>query len=277
MLERGAAADAVPLPDGLGIADEVADRAAHLARLAEARRVLEERARERDATAQAAIAERAARATRRSKKPRGRPPQPPGAGGPLDRDQYNFTDPDSRVMKNPTDSGFSQAYNGQVLTDQASLLIVGYSVSNHPTDVGEIGPALDRVPVELEIAAVACDIGYWREANVTALEQRGLDPYSATGRVGQRRNWQEHCEPQGPAEPPAGATARERMGYKLQTALGKLIYRGRKCTVEPVIGIIKEVVGFRQFSLRGQAKGGGEWGLVCIAYNLKRLHRLVTG
>jgi hypothetical protein len=180
-------------------------------------------------------------------------------------------------MKNPTDTGFSQAYNSQVLTDQASLLIVGYSVSNAPVDVGAIGPALDAVPAALDIAAVAYDTGYWREANVTELEQRGIDPYIATGRLGHRRNWPDQFEPQEPGAPPAGATAREQMGYKLQTALGKLIYRGRKCPVEPVIGIIKEVLGFRQFSLRGQAQVAGEWGLVCIAYNLKRLHRLAAG
>jgi transposase len=282
LLERGAAADAAPLPDGLVLAREVADRQAQLARLAEARRVLEERAAARDQAAtaahEAAVAERDARAKQRGTKPRGGPPQPPApGGGPAARDQYNFTDPDSRVMKNPTDTGFSQAYNSQVLTDQTSLLIVGYSVSNHPTDVGEIGPALDAVPAALEIAAVAYDTGYWREANVTALEQRGIDPYIATGRLGHRRNWQEQFEPQEPAAPPPGATRREHMGYKLQTGLGKLIYRGRKCTVEPVIGIIKEVLGFRQFSLRGQAKVAGEWGLVCVAYNLKRLHRLAGG
>jgi len=282
LLARGAAADSAPLPDGLVIATEVADRQAQLARLAEARRVLEERAAARDRTAtatyEAAVAEREARAARRGKKPRGRPQQPPASGGgPAARDQYNFTDPDSRVMKNPTDAGFSQAYNSQVLSDQASLLIVGYSVSNQPIDVGEIGPALDQVPAALEVAAIAYDTGYWRAANVAELERRGIDPYIATGRLGHRRNWQEQFESAAPAEPSAGATAREQMGYKLQTALGKLIYRGRKCTVEPVIGIIKEVLGFRQFSLRGQVKVAGEWGLVCLGYNLKRLHRLMAG
>jgi transposase len=282
LLERGAAADTAPLPDGLVIAMEVADRATQLDRRADARRVLEERAAARDQAAtaayEAAVAERETRAKRRGKKPSGRPPQPPATGGGAGaRDQYNFTDPDSRGMKNPTDTGFSQAYNSQVLTDQASLLIVGYSVSNAPVDTGEIGPALARVPPALAIAAIAYDTGYWREANVTDLEQRGIDPYIATGRQGHRRDWLAQFEPAAAAASPAGATARERMGHKLQTALGRLIYRGRKCTVEPVIGIIKEVLGFRQFSLRGQAKVAGEWGLVCLGYNLKRLHRLSIG
>ncbi|MDQ2806899.1 MAG: transposase [Chloroflexota bacterium] len=281
LLERGATADAAPLPDGLVLADEIADREAHLARLADARRILEERAQAREAAAtaayEAALAEREAQARRRGKQPGGRPPQPPASGGPTARDQYNFTDPDSRVMKNPTDTGFSQAYNSQILTDQASLLIVGYSVSNHPTDIGEIAPALESVPAALDIAAIAYDTGYWREANVAELERRAIDPYIATGRRGHRRDWQAHFEPALAAEPPAGATARERMSHKLQTMLGQVIYRGRKCTVEPVIGIIKEVLGFRQFSLRGQDKVAGEWGLVCLAYNLKRMHRLARG
>lgn len=281
LLERGAAADVVPLPDGLVIADEIADRQAHLARLAEARRVLEARAKERDAAAQATyeatLAEREARATRRGKKPGGRPPQPPAASGPQPRDQYNFTDPDSRVMKNPTDAGFSQAYNGQILTDQASLLIVGYSVSNHPGDVNEVTPTLERVPVEVDVGAVALDAGYWSAGNVAYLEGQGIDPYIATGRLGHTRDWQAYFEAPPAPEPAEQATARERMGYKLRTEVGQLIYRGRKCTVEPVIGIIKERLGFRQFSLRGLAKVAGEWCLVCLGYNLKRLHQLAQG
>jgi transposase len=281
LLARGAAADAAPLPDGLVIADEIADREAQRARLAEARRVLEERAQARDVAAQAAyaaaVAEREARAKHRGRKPGGRPPPPPTSSGPQPGDQYNFTDPASRVMKNPTDAGFSQAYNSQVVTDQASLLIVGYSVSNHPTDVSELGAALDSLPAEVDVAAAAYDTGYWSAANVAELERRGIAAYIATGRLGHRRDWQEHFEPSVPTNPGTAATPREQLGYRLRTELGKLIYRGRKCTVEPVIGIIKAGLGFRQFSLRGLAKVAGEWCLVCLGYNLKRLHRLAQG
>ena len=281
LLARGAAADAAPLPDGLVIANEIADRAAQLARLASARAVLEARAKERDAAAQAAyeaaLREREARAAREGKKPRGRGPQPPSTSGPQQSDQYNFTDPDSRVMKNPTDAGFSQAYNGQTLVDQASLLIVGYSLSNHPTDVNELAPTLESVPQELAVVATAHDAGFWSASNAELLENAGIAGHIATGRVGHGRNWQQEFEPTEPAEPEAGATARERMALKLRTALGKLIYRGRKCSVEPVFGIIKAVLGFRQFSLRGQGKVSGEWCLVCLGYNLKRLHQLRVG
>jgi transposase len=281
LLARGEAADTAPLPDGLVIADEIANREAQRARLAAARQVLEARAQERDAAAtaayEAALAERDARAQALGKQPGGRPPKPPAATGPQPSDQYNFTDPQSRVMKNPTDAGFSQAYNSQMLTDQASLLIVGYAVSNHPTDVTEIGPALDSIPAELTVVAAAYDTGFFSAANIAELERRGIDPYIATGRAGHRRDWQEQFEPTGAAEPGPASTARERMGYKLRTELGRLIYRGRKCTVEPVFGIIKEGLGFRQFSLRGLAKVTGEWCLVCLAYNLKRMHRLAQG
>jgi hypothetical protein len=123
-------------------------------------------------------------------------------------------------------------------------LIVGDRVSNQPTDVSESGPALDRVPAEWEIAAVAYDTRYWREAKVRELERRAIDPYIATGQAVHRRTWQAQFELAEARELPAGATAREWMGYTRQTALGKLIYRGHKCTMEPVIGIIKEVLGF---------------------------------
>lgn len=281
LLARGAAADAAPLPDGLVIANEIADRSAQLARLAQAREVLAARAAARDEAALAAyeatLREREARAERTGKQPRGRGPQPPSSSGPQPGDQYNFTDPESRIMKNSTDAGFSQAYNGQTLVDQASLLIVGYSLSNHPTDVNELAPTLESVPPELEVVATAHDAGFWNESNAALLASLGIDGHIATGRSEHGRDWQQEFEPTQAVAPGAGATARERMAYKLGTALGQLIYRGRKCTVEPVFGVIKEVLGFRRFSLRGQGKVAGEWCLVCMGYNLKRLHRLVAG
>jgi transposase len=281
LLARGAAADADPLPDGLVVADEVADRTARLAQFAVAKAVLEERAQERDAAAraayEAALAERAAHAEAAGRRPRGRAPQPPAASGPRPTDQYNFTDPASRIMKNASNAGFDQDYNAQTLVDQASLLIVGHAVSNHPTDTNEVGPALASVPEELGVVAAAYDTGFWKEANVEVLEAAGIDAYIATGRSGHHRDWQEHFAAAPPTEPGPGATARERMGYKLRTELGKLIYRGRKCSVEPVFGIIKEVLGFRQFSLRGLTKAAGEWCLVCLGYNVKRLHSLRRG
>jgi len=279
LLACAAAADTTPLPDGLVLADELADRAARLTRLAEAKAVLEARAHERDALAQAAyeakVRERAARAKRRGGKPRGRAPQPPATTGPQDTDQYNFTDPNSRIMKNATNAGFEQDYNAQVGVTAGSLFIVGQSLSNHPTDQGELLPTVDSIPEELGVpTAGAADTGFFSAANVAGLEARGIDPYLATGRGGHRRDWREHCAPTEPPPLPVGATVREAMAHKLRTVAGRALYGRRKCTVEPVIGIIKEVLGFRQFSLRGLGKAAGEWCLVCLAYNLKRFHTL---
>lgn len=281
LLAQAAQADTTPLPDGLVVADEVADRTVRLARLAEAKAVLEARARERDAREQAAYAakvrEREQRAQRRGGKPRGRPPIPP-TPGPRDDDQYNFTDPDSRIMKNSHNGGFDQHYNGQVAVDQASRFIVGQSLSNHPVDVAEVVPTLDSIPPELGVPdAAALDTGYWSEANVREVEGRGISAHIATGRQVHGRDWRAQFAPAEPPPLPEDASLREQMAHRLRTVAGRAIYRLRKSTVEPVIGIIKEALGFRQFSLRGLGKVAGEWCLVCLVYNLKRYHSLSVG
>jgi hypothetical protein len=122
------------------------------------------------------------------------------------------------------------------------------------------------------------DVGYWSPTNVAGLQERGIEPYIATGRDSHHRSWQERFA-QEPEPPPQDASLIVRMAYKLKTDIGQRIYGLRKSTVEPVIGIIKETLGFRQFSLRGLLAVAGEWYLVCLAYNLRRLHalRVVTG
>lgn len=275
-----AQADRGAVPDGMVVAEELARRQERLARLAEAKAVLETRATERDAAEQAAYQakrrEREAKAQRTGRPPRGQPPQPP-TPGPRPKDQYNFTDPDSRIMKNSTNAGFDQDYNGQVAVEHGSRLIVGHTLSNHPTDHGEAVPTVAAIPPALGTPpGAALDTGYFSEANVTALGRRGIEPYIATGRQPHHQGWHAYFAAE-PAPPPADASPKERMAYTLKTEVGKAIYRLRKCTVEPVIGIIKEALGFRQFSLRGLAAAAGEWGLVCLAYNLKRLHVLGLG
>ncbi len=276
----GEQADQGKLPDGLVVSNEIALRQVRLARLAEAKAVLEARAKERDAVEQAQyqakVREREEKARKGGGKPRGKPPTPPTAG-PRPTDQYNFTDPDSRIMKNSTNQGFDQDYNAQVAVDQASLLIVGETLSNHPNDQAEAVPTVDAIPPELgQPAAAALDAGFFSTTNIAALEQRGIDPYIATGRDAHHQSWHERFAA-APASPPDDASPKVQMAYKLKTDIGKAIYAARKMTVEPVIGIIKEVLGFRQFSLRGLAAAAGEWGLVCLAWNLKRLHRLTLG
>ena len=180
-------------------------------------------------------------------------------------------------MKNSTDEGFDQHYNAQVVVDQASLLIVATSLSNHPNDQKEAEPTLDAISPRVGTPdAAALDKGYWSPGNVKALEDRGIDAYIATGREPHHLSWERFFAQQ-PAPPPAEASPKVKMAYKLQTEIGRAIYRLRKMTVEPVIGLIKEVLGFRQFSLRGLGAAAGEWGLVCLAFNLRRLHVLMAG
>jgi len=220
------------------------------------------------------VAQRAEQERTTGHRPRGRAPTPP-VPGLRAKDQYNFTDPDSRIMKNPTDQGFDQDYNAQVAVDQQSLLIVGgKSLSNHPNDTHEAEPTLAAIPPEVGMPdAAALDHGYWSPATLKACAVRDIDPYIATGREPHHQSWQERFAPE-PDPPPEDASAQVKMAYKLTTAVGKAIYRARKFTVEPVLGIITEVLGFRQFSLRGEAGATGECLLVCLAFNLKRFHTL---
>jgi transposase len=274
-----AAADRTEEAARLG--DEVARREERLAQLAQARAVLEARAGARYAEERAAyeakLAEREAKAARAGKAPRGREPQPP-TPGPRAKDQYNFTDPESRIMKESTSGGFEQSYNAQLVTDQASMLVIGAQVSDQPNDVQDLLPTLDAIPPLVgKPGAIASDAGFFSESNIAGCAARGIDPYLATGREAHRWSLDEVLTPQASVAPAEHASPRAAMAAKLKTPEGRAIYRQRKCTVEPAIGIIKDVLGFRRFSLRGLAKVTGEWILVCLAYNIKRLHTLLGG
>lgn len=280
LLALGEQADQVELPESLEVEKEIAIRQQRLANLAQAQAVLEARAQE---SYEAELTEyeakkraREEKAQQTGRKPRGPDPQPP-TPGPHDKDQHNFTDPDSRIMKNSTNKGFDQHYNAQIAVEQESFLIVANTLSNHANDYAEMEPTLDAIPAELGTPqAAAMDNGYFSEANVTKCEKRNIEPYIATGREAHHRSWKDYFAELS-APPPEDASLTVKMAHKLQTEIGQAIYRLRKCTVEPVIGIIKEVLGFRQFSLRGLKAAAGEWALVCIAFNLKRLHKLQYG
>jgi transposase len=265
------------IPDGLVVGEEMARREDRLARLAQAKAVLEARAVERAAAEQAdyeaTLAQRAERERTTGRRSGGRPPKPP-VPGPRDGDQYNFTDPESRIMKNPTDAAFEQNYNAQIAVDQQSLFIIASALSNHPNDSQEAEPTLEAIPSGIgRPEAAAFDAGYFGPATLAACAKRDIEPYIATGRDPHHRSWRQRFAPL-PDPPPEDASSQVKMAYKLKTVLGKAIYAARKCTVEPVIGIIKEVLGFRQFSLRGEQAAAGEWCLVCLAFNLKRFHTL---
>jgi transposase len=279
LLSMAEKADQENLPEGLEVEFEIALREERLLNLDQAKGVLEARAQGRyeaeKAEYEAQMREREEKANKTGRKPHGTGPKPPTAG-PRAKDQYNFTDPESRIMKNSTDKGFDQHYNVQVAVDQDSRLIVGNTVSNHVNDQGEAIPTVDAIPAEVgKPKAAALDNGYWSPTNVEELQGRGIEPYIATGRDSHHHSWQERFA-QEPEPPPQDASLIDQVAYKLKTDIGKRIYSLRKSTVEPVIGIIKEALGFRQFSLRGMLAVAGEWCLVCLAYNLKRLHVLMS-
>ncbi|MCL5996250.1 MAG: transposase, partial [Chloroflexi bacterium] len=274
-------ADHGQLPPDLNVATEITFRQERLANLAEAKQVMEARAAERDKTEQAEYEakqrERDEKAKESGKKPCGREPTPP-TPGPRDSDhaKRDFTDPESRIMKNSDDAGFDQHYNAQVAVDQGSLLIVAHTLSNHPNDQAEAIPTLEAIPpVVGKPSAGALDAGYFNPITLAWMHDHHIDPFIATGREARHHNWKAYFAQQ-PAPPPYDASLRVKMAYRLQTDIGRAIYRLRKCTVEPVIGVIKAVLGFRQFSLRGIGAAAGEWALVCIAFNFKRLHTLLA-
>ena len=274
LLQQAEAGNTEPLP-GLKVADEVALRQARLQQIGAVKAELEARAQARYEQEQAAyeakLAQRRAKEQARGHKLGGRPPQPPEPG-PQGKDQVNFTDPESQIMP-VSGGGFEQAYNAQAGVDHGSRLIVVNHLSPNPNDQQELQPALDnlsQLPEELgQVNHVLTDNGYCSEVNVKACEQAHITPLLATGRAGHHPTLEERFAD--PGEAPDTVDPVARMEHRLQTPEGKALYAKRKSTIEPVFGIIKHVMGFRQFLLRGLQAVQGEWNLVCIAYNLKRL------
>jgi transposase len=283
LIERAQQAEAQESQEPLDIPAELRRREKRTAALQQARQVIEERAREMAAAQQEEYAAKvAARQAQRAagKKPRGKEPAPPRPT-PDPKAQYNFTDPESRIMKAGSGSHFEQAYNPQAAVDEA-MLIVGQRVSDAPNDkqqlvasVGAISPV-----VAAQVQAVLVDSGFYSEAAVAAVEQKpdgtasGLTVYAAVEKHSHHRTVADLLPQPAPAEPGPQARAKERMAHRLKTKTGQALYKLRKQTVEPVFGIIKEVMGFRRFLLRGRAKVALEWTLVCVSYNLKRLFAL---
>ncbi len=212
------------VPDGLVVRDEIARRQDRLARLAEAKAVLEARAQERAAAEQAdyeaRMAQRAERERATGRRSGGRPPTRPSPGA-RSGDQYNFTDPESRIMKNPTNAGFEQDYNAQVAVDQGSLLIVGNALSNHPNDSQEAEPTLEAIPSAIGTPeAAALDAGYFGPATVTACAKRGIEPYIATGRDPHHLRGPQRFAPL-PDPPPEDASSEAQDGLQAQDRVGQ--------------------------------------------------------
>jgi transposase len=275
LMAKAEAADAADIPDGMSIPDELARREERLCKIREARATIEARAKERHAREMAEhegkMAAREAKIAATGKKPGGKPPQPP-VEGPRPSDQINLTDEDSRIMP-VAGGGFDQCYNAQAAVATGSLLVVATDVVQAPNDKQQVEPMLEKIetlPEALgEVENLLADTGYFSAGNVDACDKAGVEPVIAMGRQPHHPPLSERFEkaPDAPKNP----TLVEAMAHKLKTPAGRALYALRKQTPEPVFGIIKSVLGFRQFSLRGLDKVRGEWSLVTMAWNLKRM------
>ncbi len=274
-------ADHTPVADGLDIPAELARREHRLESIAKAKAELERRANERHEREKAEyeekIAARRAREKETGKKPGGKKPGPPsGSAEPKAKDQVNLSDEESRIM--PSKGGFEQAYNAQVGVDIESYLVVENHVSQAANDKREVSPALANLaalPDELgELEAVLADTGYYSEDNVEHCGAIDVTPYFAQGRQKHNQPLASRFGPE-PEPPSQDASETAKMQHRMKTKAGKALYARRKCTVETVIGIIKHILGFREFSCRGLELVEAEWSIVCSAWNLKRLHVLM--
>jgi hypothetical protein len=226
-------------------------REARIQRIGEARRALEARAREQAESA--------------GKKPEEAEPTP--------KTQYNFTDPESRIMKGP--EGFVQAYNTQIAVEPNFQLIVGQTVTPAANDKQQMTPLVEAIREQSgqKPEEVLADSGYCSEGNLKYLRKKRIEGFVATEK-------QKHGERRAPCKRgplPKNASRVERMQRKLETKVGAAVYALRKTIVEPVFGQIKQARGFRQFLLRGLAKVRGEWALICMTHNILKLHKICYG
>jgi len=236
--------------------EELQRHETRLKRIRAAKQALEERAREKAGAEGKAVAK----------------------AKPEAKEQYNFTDPESRIMKSSSE-GFVQAYNAQIAVEPAMQLIVGQAVTQAANDKEQVEPMVQAIEAQSgqRPTEMLADNGYCSAKNLEYLEsaqqpEQKIEAYIATGRQKHGERW---VSPRGPL--PQGATRVERMRRKLQTQAGAAIYAARKAIVEPVFGQIKQARGFRRFSMRGLAKVQAEWALVCATHNILKLYRLCYG
>ena len=292
------ASDTEAIPEGMDIPEELKRRGERLKVIAEAKREIERRAEERYkvemAEYESKMESRKEKSERTGKKAGGKVPAQPEEG-PKAKEQVNLTDEDSRIMPQ-SGGGFEQSYNAQACVTEETLIIAAADVSQNPNDKREMEPMLEELealPDELgKVEKILADAGYYSEANVEKCEEKEIEPYISPRREEHNRSLKTRIErarkdsSQGKSAAEGAAQqgksdglaksekAAEKMRARLNTEEGRALYARRKCTVEPVFGIIKAVLGFRQFLLRGLEKVRGEWSLVCLAWNLKRLHTL---
>ncbi|GHV87912.1 IS1182 family transposase ISMac2 [Spirochaetia bacterium] len=280
LIKKAEEADAKPLEAGLTIPEEIARRDIRKGELQRAREIMEAR-----------YAEAKGESGKEGEKEPANEGKGPDGGGkgkskkPLEEYQYNFTDEDSRIMKAGNGKHFEQSYNAQAAVDISSMLVLGNYVTNHVNDAKELPSVVDRVDQSVyEVETVIADAGFFSEAAITAIEQedekgtrQGPLVYCSVGRQKHHRSVQDLEQHKEPAPVAPDATMTEKMTQRLKTKAGKEYYKKRKETVEPVFGIIKQAMGFRQFLLRGLEKVNIEWDLVTLAYDFRRLFALSQG
>ena len=279
LLRLAEQADAAQIPDGMSIPEELERRELRLTAIAEAKRKIEARAQERfegeQAEHQAKLRGRQEQERRTGKKPGGRPPTPP-TGGVGAKEQINLTDEDSRIMP-VAGGGFDQSYNAQAAVATESLLVVANAVTQAANDKQQLAPMLEQLkalPKEVgRTRRILADSGYLSQANVERCEAAQIEPLIALGRQSHQRTWRQRFAA-APKPPPATATPMQRMAYRLKTPAGRKLYALRKQTPAPVFGIIKSAMGYRQFLLRGLKNVQGEWDLVTMSWNIKRMFAL---
>jgi transposase len=298
LIAKAEEADSKPLEAGLSIPEEIRRREDRKAKLEEAKKEME--ARYQEAAQEKGRAEEDAEKPDEDKTEENDAEAPvkgngngsakasdekqtkaAKAGKALDEYQYNFTDPESRIMKAGSGKHFEQSYNAEAAVDIESMLIVGGYVTNHANDKKELEAAVNSVDEVYEVETVSADTGFYSEEAVHAVEQRdekgkcqGAEVYCAVEKQSHHRSVQDLEKKEAEKAPAENASAKEIMAHRLRTKKGRAIYKKRKETVEPVFGIIKQAMGFRQFLLRGLERTAIEWDLVTLSYNFKRLFSL---
>jgi len=279
LLDLAEAADQSAVPDGVKLPDEIKRRKDRLAAIAAAKVKIEARAQERfeheQSDYQAKVAARTAKIEATGKKPGGKAPQAPVPDPRRADDQINLTDEESRIMK-VAGGGFEQCYNAQAVVDTESMLIIALDVTQATNDKEQVGPLVAKVqanPAGLNQPETwLADTGYCSAKNVAICVAADIAPLIAVKRDEHHPGWRDRfAEPEPIAD---DASPVEVMKHNLKTRAGRAAYALRKQTVEPVFGIIKSVMGFRQFLLRGLTNVQNEWTLVCLAWNLKRMAAL---
>jgi len=272
-------ADSTPLEDGLTVPEEITRREQRIKKLQKARAEIEahyeEERKAKQAEYEAKMAERD-RKRKDGRPPRGRPPTPP-CDTPPDKKQHNFTDPDSRIMKAGTGKHFEQSYNAQAAVDtEGSMMILGCRVTTSANDKQQLAPTVESVEAAARTPSyVLADSGYTSQPQIDAVEANdGPVVYAATGKRKHGRTVADLESKMDPPPPAEDASTLDKVKHRMNTAEGRALYKLRKQTVEPVFGIIKHALGFRQFHLRGHPKVDLEWNLVCLAYNVRRLFKL---